>query len=54
MLSRSRRSEILDAPEFVLQIGFGRFVRGFIADFILQAVAAGDFHGRMLAVAAQD
>lgn len=41
---------ILDAPERVLQLGFGRFVRGFLADFLQQAVAAGHFHGRMLAV----
>ena len=42
--------QILDAPERVLQIGFGRFVRGFIADFLQQAVATGEFCGRMLAV----
>jgi len=42
--------QILEAPELVLQIGYGKFVRGFLADFIQQAVAAGDFRGRMLAV----
>jgi tagaturonate reductase len=42
--------EILDAPEFVLQIGFGKFVRGFLADFLQRAFAAGDFRGRLLAV----
>jgi tagaturonate reductase len=42
--------QILDAPELILQIGYGKFVRGFIADFVQQAIAAGDLHGRMLAV----
>ena len=42
--------QILEAPELILQIGYGKFVRGFIADFLQQAVAAGDFRGRMLAV----
>src|SRR6185437_12883307 len=43
-------AHILDAPERVLQVGFGKFVRGFLADFLQQAVAGGRFHGRMLAV----
>lgn len=41
---------ILHAPERVLQVGFGKFVRGFLADFLQQAVALGRFHGRMLTV----
>lgn len=46
-------ARILQAPELVLQIGFGKFVRGFLADFIQRAVASGDFHGRILAVQRQ-
>lgn len=42
--------QAFEAPEVVLQIGNGKFVRGFIADFIQQSMAAGDFHGRILAV----
>lgn len=43
-------AQLLDAPERVLQIGFGNFFRGFLADFVQQAVVFGHFNGRILAV----
>jgi tagaturonate reductase len=43
-------SRLLHAPERVLQFGFGRFVRGFLADFLQAGFVEGHFHGRMLAV----
>src|SRR5262249_32895555 len=43
-------ANIFESPEIVLQIWFATFVLGFMAYFLQQAVAAGDFLGRMLAV----
>ena len=41
---------VLDAPETILQIGAGNFLRGFVEDFVQLANARGDFSGRVVAV----
>jgi tagaturonate reductase len=41
---------ILNAPETILQIGSGAFLRGFIEDFLQLANAAGDLAGRVVSV----
>ncbi|HLV86259.1 MAG TPA: tagaturonate reductase [Candidatus Sulfotelmatobacter sp.] len=43
-------SSSLDAPETILQLGFGKFLRGFTPDFVQLANAAGHYRGRILAV----
>jgi tagaturonate reductase len=41
---------LLTAPETVLQLGFGKFLRGFATDFVQLANKSGDYHGRILSV----
>src|SRR5207248_2266612 len=41
---------ILSAPETILQIGSGAFLRGFFEDFVQLANAAGDLSGRLVSV----
>ena len=43
-------TELLDAPETILQIGSGVFLRGFVEDFLQLANAAGRFAGRVVSV----
>lgn len=42
--------DILNAPETILQIGSGAFLRGFVEDFLQLADVAGDHVGRVVAV----
>jgi tagaturonate reductase len=39
---------LLEAPEAILQIGTGKFMRGFVEDFVQLANAAGDYRGRVV------
>jgi tagaturonate reductase len=41
---------LLTAPETILQFGSGKFLRGFIEDFVQVANAAGAYSGRIIAV----
>src|SRR5215472_7524306 len=41
---------LLTAPETILQFGSGKFLRGFIGDFVQVANAAGAYSGRIIAV----
>lgn len=41
---------LLTAPETILQFGSGKFLRGFIEDFVQLANAAGAYSGRIVAV----
>src|SRR5580704_14558837 len=41
---------ILAAPETILQIGSGNFLKGFVDDFVQLANAAGVFSGRIVSV----
>lgn len=43
-------SRLLNAPETILQLGWGKFLRGFTPDFVQLANENGDYHGRILAV----
>jgi tagaturonate reductase len=43
-------SRLLNAPETVLQLGWGKFLRGFTPDFVQLANENGQYHGRILAV----
>src|ERR1700722_9107379 len=38
------------APETILQLGWGKFMRGFVPDFVQLANADGRYNGRILAV----
>ena len=54
-LLRERRvelpsSRLLNAPETILQLGWGKFLRGFTPDFVQLANENGYYHGRILAV----
>ncbi len=41
---------LLSAPETILQLGFGKFMRGFIPDFVQLANRDGRYAGRIIAV----
>ena len=41
---------MLHAPETILLLGFGKFMRGYVPDFVQLANAGGTYHGRILAV----
>jgi tagaturonate reductase len=41
---------LLRAPETILQLGWGKFMRGFVPDFVQLANADGRYSGRILAV----
>ena len=43
-------SSMLNAPETILLLGFGKFMRGYVPDFVQLANTAGGYHGRILAV----
>jgi tagaturonate reductase len=43
-------SRLLNAPETILQLGWGKFLRGFTPDFVQLANENGHYHGRILAV----
>jgi tagaturonate reductase len=43
-------SSLLHAPETILQLGWGKFMRGFVPDFVQLANANGRYRGRILAV----
>jgi len=43
-------SSLLNSPETILQLGWGKFMRGFVPDFLQLANAAGRYRGRILAV----
>lgn len=43
-------SRLLNAPETILQLGWGKFLRGFTPDFVQLANETGYYHGRILAV----
>jgi tagaturonate reductase len=43
-------SRLLNAPETILQLGWGKFLRGFTPDFVQCANENGHYHGRILAV----
>lgn len=43
-------SFLLNSPETILQLGWGKFLRGFVPDFVQLANAAGRYKGRILAV----
>src|SRR5580658_4834455 len=54
---RKRRGELelppeslLTAPETILQLGWGKFMRGFAADFVQLANGDGRYSGRIIAV----
>src|SRR5579871_2848834 len=41
---------MLSAPETMLLLGFGKFMRGYVPDFVQLANAGGKYRGRILAV----
>jgi tagaturonate reductase len=41
---------LLNAPETILQLGWGKFLRGFTPDFVHLANENGKYHGRILSV----
>jgi len=41
---------LLTAPETILQLGWGKFLRGYTPDFVQLANRDGNYHGRILAV----
>ena len=41
---------LLNAPETILQFGWGKFLRGFTPDFVQLANQANHYRGRILAV----
>ena len=43
-------ASLCKAPETILQLGWGKFMRGFIPDFVQLANMNGHYHGRILAV----
>jgi tagaturonate reductase len=43
-------SSLLRAPEKILQLGWGKFLRGFVPDFVQLANAGGHYEGRILTV----
>jgi len=43
-------ARLLKAPETILQLGWGKFMRGFVPDFVQSANAHGHYQGRVLAV----
>lgn len=43
-------TRLLKAPEKILQLGWGKFMRGFVPDFVQSANAGGHYEGRILAV----
>ena len=43
-------ANILSAPETILQIGSGAFLRGFVEDFLQLAYSSGDLAGRVVSV----
>jgi len=43
-------ASMLSAPETILQLGWGKFLRGYTPDFVQLANQGGHYHGRILAV----